>query len=244
MAVIVTGGSRGIGRAIATRLAHEHDIVVNYRSDGGAAEETVEQVESAGASAVAIQADVTEPTEVTALLERTRDTFDSIEAVINNAGIVEPAPIEDLEPETFEEVVATNLTGAFSVTQAAAPDLREIGGDVVMVSSIGGTAGTVDASYAASKAGLHGLTRSLARELGDDGVQVNAVAPGPVETDMNDEIVDYLESVEFRGHEGIDTHLPQYACEPDAIAHSVEYLIENSYVQGEVLCVNGGMQFR
>jgi len=109
-------------------------------------------------------------------------------------------------------VIDTNLSGAFRVSRAAAPHLREASGDLVFVSSVGGTLGTVDAGYAASKAGLHGLTRALARELGPDGVQVNAVAPGPVDTDLNDVIVEYLDGIDFHGHENVDTHLPEYAC--------------------------------
>ncbi|WP_255767701.1 SDR family oxidoreductase [Haladaptatus halobius] len=112
------------------------------------------------------------------------------------------------------------------------------------MSSIGGTGGTVDASYAASKAGLHGLTRALAREFGSDGVQVNAIASGPVETSMNDEIISYLEAVDFRGHENVDTHLPTYACEPKDIAHTVKYVLEKVVLQHEIVNVNGGMQFR
>jgi len=154
---------------------------------------------------------------------------------------VRPNRLEETTDEAWESVIDTNLSGAFRVTRAAAPHLREAGGDVVFVSSVGGTLGTVDASYAASKAGLHGLTRALARELGPDGVQVNAVAPGPVETEMNDEILAYLESIEFRGHENVDTHLPAYACEPADVADSVAYLLDNEYVHGEVLDVDGGM---
>ncbi|ARS88421.1 SDR family NAD(P)-dependent oxidoreductase [Natrarchaeobaculum aegyptiacum] len=244
MVTIVTGSSRGIGRAIVERLASGRNVVVNYRSNEAAAREVVEQVEAAGSSALAIEADVGNPEAAEALVTQAREEFGQIDAVVNNAGIVRPERLEDLDPGTFLDVLQTNLVGAFTVTRAAAPDLRETAGDAIMVSSIGGTAGTVDPAYAASKAGLHGLTRALARELGDDGVQVNAVAPGPVETDLNDDIVDYLESVDFQGHEEIDTHLPQYACQPDDVAHAVEFLLENPYVQGEILSVNGGMQFR
>lgn len=137
----------------------------------------------------------------------------------------------------------TNLTGAFYTARAAIPHLAP-DGDLVNISSIGGTGGTVDASYAASKSGLHGLTRALARELGSEAVQVNAIAPGPVKTDLNDEIVSYLESIDFQGHENVDTHLPIYACNPEYIAHTVEYVLETDFLQGEIVNVNGGMQFR
>jgi len=240
MAILVTGSSRGIGRAVAVELA-ERDVVVNYRSDEAAAAETADRIREAGGDAVTVRADVSESAAVDRLVERAVDAFDSLDAVVNNAGITRPNRLEDTTDAEWESVIDTNLTGAFRVTRAAAPHLRESGGNVVFLSSVGGTLGTVDASYAASKAGLHGLTRALARELGPDGVQVNAVAPGPVETDLNDVILDYLEGIEFHGHENVDTHLPEYACEPADVADSVRYLIDNEYVHGEVLEVDGGM---
>ena len=240
MAILVTGSSRGIGRAVAVELA-ERDVVVNYRSDEAAAAETADRIREAGGDAVTVRADVSESAAVDRLVERAVDAFDSLDAVVNNAGITRPNRLEETTDAEWESVIDTNLSGAFRVTRAAAPHLRESGGDVVFLSSVGGTLGTVDASYAASKAGLHGLTRALARELGPDGVQVNAVAPGPVETDLNDVILDYLEGIEFHGHENVDTHLPEYACEPADVADSVRYLIDNEYVHGEVLEVDGGM---
>ncbi len=240
MAILVTGSSRGIGRAIAVELA-ERGVVVNYRSDEAAAAETAERVHEAGGDAVTVRADVSESAAADRLVERAVDAFGSLDAVVNNAGVTHPNRLEETSDAEWESVIDTNLSGAFRVTRAAAPHLRESGGDVVFLSSVGGTLGTVDASYAASKAGLHGLTRALARELGPDGVQVNAVAPGPVETDLNDVILDYLEGIEFRGHENVDTHLPEYACEPADIADSVRYLIDNEHVHGEVLEVDGGM---
>jgi len=240
MAVVVTGSSRGVGREIAVELA-DRDVVVNYREDESGAAETAELVREAGGDAVTLQADVSETGDAKRLVAESTDAFGELDAVVNNAGIVRPNRLEETTDEAWESVIDTNLSGAFRVTRAAAPHLREAGGDVVFVSSVGGTLGTVDASYAASKAGLHGLTRALARELGPDGVQVNAVAPGPVETEMNDEILAYLESIEFRGHENVDTHLPAYACEPADVADSVAYLLDNEYVHGEVLDVDGGM---
>jgi len=240
MAILVTGGSRGIGRAIAIELA-ERDVVVNYRSNEDAASETAERVREAGGNAIAVQADVSESAAADRLVETAVDAFDSLDAVVNNAGVTRPNRLEETTDAEWESVVGTNLSGAFRVTRAAAPHLRASEGDVVFLSSVGGTLGTVDASYAASKAGLHGLTRALARELGPDGVQVNAVAPGPVETDLNDVILEYLEAIEFHGHENVDTHLPEYACSPADVADSVRYLIDTEYVHGEILEVDGGM---
>ena len=240
MAILVTGGSRGIGRAVAIELA-DRDVVVNYREREDAAAETVEAVREAGGEAVAVGADVSDPAAADRLVDEAVSAFGGLDVLVNNAGVTRPNRLEDTGDDDWEAVIGTNLSGAFRVTRAAAPHLRDADGDVVFVSSVGGTLGTVDASYAASKAGLHGLTRALARELGPDDVQVNAVAPGPVDTDLNDVILEYLEGIEFHGHENVDTHLPEYACSPADVAGSIRYLIENDYVHGEVLEVDGGM---
>jgi 3-oxoacyl-[acyl-carrier protein] reductase len=242
MQTLITGASRGIGSATAQRLAPEHDIAVGYNESESAAESVVEDIEQQGGTAIAVQADVSDSGAVEEMVETTAERLGGLDAVVNNAGIADPARLTELDDDHWQRVLETNLSGAFYVTRAAMEYLQP-NGNVVFVSSIGGTAGTVDTSYAASKAGLHGLTRSLAREYGDEGVQINAVAPGPVETAMNDDILGYLESVEFRGHENVDTHLPEYACEPETVAHTIEYLLENDYVQGEIVDVNGGMQF-
>lgn len=243
MRILVTGASRGIGRSIARGLAPEHDVAVNYRTSETAAQTVVDEITDQGGKAIAVKADVSDSAAVDEMIAEVAKALGGLNAVVNNAGIVDPDLATDIDDEQWERVIGTNLTGAFNVTRAALPHL-EPDGDIVFVSSIGGTAGTVDASYAASKAALHGLTRSLAREYGDSGVQVNAVAPGPVETEMNGAILEYLEAVEFRGHENVDTHLPEYACQPEDVAHTVQYLLDNEYVQGEIVNVNGGMQFR
>ena len=243
MRVLVTGASNGIGRATALRLANNHDVAIGYNQSESAAELVAREAREAGATAIPVRADVTDSDAVDRMVEEAAEGLGGLDAIVNNAGIVEPDRLEDLSDDQWDRVLRTNLTGAFYVTRAGISHLVP-DGDVVFVSSIGGTGGTVDASYAASKAGLHGLTRALAREYGEDGVQFNAVAPGPVETDLNDDILEYLEAVEFRGHESVDTHLPQYACEPDDVAHTIEYVLENPYLQGEILNLNGGMQFR
>lgn len=243
MSVLITGASRGIGRSIALNLADDHDIAVNYRNSSDAANEVVNVIQKDGGNAIAVQGDVRDPEDVDSMITEIIDEFGELDGVVNNAGIVEPDLATEINDDQWNRVLDTNLTGAFYVTRAAIPYL-EPDGDVIFISSIGGTGGTVDASYAASKAGLHGLTRSLAREYGDSGLQVNAIAPGPAETDMNSTIVEYLESVDFRGHENIDTHLPEYACQPEDVAHTVTYLLENNYIQGEIINVNGGMQFQ
>lgn len=245
MVVIVTGGSRGVGRATALAFAERgHDVVVDYRRDTDAAERTAADCETHGVEAVVERVDVRDSAAVERLVDRTVDRFGELRAVVSNAGVVRPSRLTETSDEDWRTVLDVNLGGAFRVARASAPALQQSAGDLVFVSSIGGTAGTVDASYAASKAGLHGLTRALARELGPDGVQVNAVAPGPVETDLNDDILAYLEREGFHGHENLDTHLPEYACTPETVADAILFLVDTDYVHGEVLALNGGMQFR
>lgn len=243
MGILVTGGSRGIGRTIALEFADDHDVAIGYNVSESDAKDVVADIESDGGTAIAVQADVADSSEVQRMVETTVEEFGELDAVVNNAGITDPARLQNLDDEQWNRVISTNLTGAFYVTRSAIPHIVP-DGDIVFISSIGGTGGTVDASYAASKAGLHGLTRALAREFGGEGLQVNAVAPGPAETSMNDQILAHLEDIEFRGHENVDTHLPQYACKPEDVAHTVRYLLENEYIQGEIINVNGGMQFR
>lgn len=243
MAVLITGASRGIGRATALELATDRDVVVNHRDSADEADAVVEEVRERGAEAVALRADVRDPTAVEAMITEAVDRFDDLEAVVNNAGITRPARLAEMNDERWHEVLETNLTGAFHVSRAAAPHLSD-GDALVNVSSIGGTGGTVDVAYAASKAGLHGLTRALARELGPDGVRVNAVAPGPVEGEMNDAIVEFLEAEGFHGHEDVGTLLPEYTCSPEEVAHTIGYLLDNGFVHGEIVNVNGGMQLR
>jgi 3-oxoacyl-[acyl-carrier protein] reductase len=242
MGLVVTGGTGGIGRAVVERYA-ETDVVFSYHSDETGAEELVAATDS-DARSVAVEMDVTEPASVESFAARATEALESVDGLVHTVGIVEPELLERSTDEQVGRVLETNLTGTFRVVRAFLPALRESEGSLVVLSSVGGTAGTVDTSYAASKAGLHGFVRALAREVGPDGVTVNAVAPGPVDTQMNGVIVEYLESTGFLGHENVDTHLPEYACAPAEVARSVAYLLDSEFTHGEVLSVNGGMHFR
>ncbi|RLM53417.1 SDR family NAD(P)-dependent oxidoreductase [Halobellus sp. Atlit-31R] len=243
MGVVVTGGTGGIGRAVV-RQYDGADVVCSYHEDADGAASLVDATDSSEGQTVAVELDVTDPDSVAQFAEKAEAALDSVDAVVHTVGIAEPALLEESTDEQFGRVLETNLTGTARVARAFLPALRESAGSLVVLSSVGGTAGTVDTSYAASKAGLHGLVRALAREVGPDGVRVNALAPGPVDTAMNDTIVEHLESTEFLGHENVDTHLPEYSCSPGEVARSVAYLVGSEFTHGEVHSVNGGMHFR
>jgi 3-oxoacyl-[acyl-carrier protein] reductase len=236
MGTIIVGATGGIGRATARRL--DGDLVLSYRN-----RESVAADLAAETGGTPVHVDVTDADSVRDFFQSATEALDRLDAVVVTHGVVDPALAEETDDGRFERVIDVNLTGSFRVARTALAHLRETGGSLVFLSSVGGTAGTVDVSYAASKAGLHGLTRALAREVGPDDVQVNAVAPGPVETEMNGAILDHLESTDFLGHEDVDTHLPAYACPPGEVAEAVSYLLESDYTHGEVLEVNGGMHF-
>ncbi len=240
MGVLVTGASRGIGRAIALRLAETRDVAVNFHLDASAARDVVERARETGAGAIPVEADVGDSAAVDEMVSTVVDELGGLDAVVNNAGVFDPAPVAELTDEQWETVLQTNLTGAFYVSRAAVPHLVP-GGDIVNVSGVGGTAGTADAGFAASKSGLHGLTRSLARELGPRDVQVNAVSPGRVATDTNSAVANFERTT---GDGGAEPLLPSGVAAPAEIAHTVEYLLDNEYVHGEIVNVNGGVQFR
>jgi 3-oxoacyl-[acyl-carrier protein] reductase len=240
MGVLVTGASRGIGRAVALRLAETRDVAVNFHLAARDAWDVVESARERGSDAIPVEADVSDPDEVDAMVERVVEELGTLEAVVNNAGVLDPHPVTDITDEGWETVIETNLSGAFYVVRAAVPHLTP-GGDVVNVSGLGATAGTADAAFAASKAGLHGLTRALAGELGPRGVQVNAVSPGRIATDTNEAVGAFGDATDRSLPEPV---LDTEAAVPEAVAHTVEYLLDNRFVHGEVVNVNGGAQFR
>ncbi|MHC3438843.1 beta-ketoacyl-ACP reductase [Natrialbaceae archaeon A-gly3] len=236
---LVTGASRGIGSAIATELADEGTVIVNYRSSERAAHEVVEEIEAAGGTAYPVQADVTDRDEVERMREGIHDEIGPIDVLINNAGINRDGLFSEMSHEDWETVIDVCLNGTFNCTKAFYDDLREADhGRVVTVSSVVGKQGNVgQANYAAAKSGLFGFTRSIALELAASGATANCVAPGFTRTSMVDGIPDDVQS-KIKSEVPLDRF-----AEPAEVAAVVGFLAseESGYVTGEVLDVNGGV---
>src|ERR1700761_725082 len=182
---IVTGSSRGIGRAIALRLAADgFGVVVNYAGNAAKAEEVVNEITSAGGRAIAIQADVANPEDVKQLFEKTLKAYGQIDVVVNNAGIMPLSPIAKGDVETFDKAISTNLRGTFLVFSQAAQHVAQGGRIIAFSSSVLAKSFPTYGAYIASKAGVEGLVPVLANELRGRNITVNAVAPGPVGTEL------------------------------------------------------------
>ncbi len=254
-AALVTGSSRGIGRAIAERFARDgYDVAVNYVSSAQQARAVAESIErETQREAVAVRADVGDPDEAADLVDAAVEAFGGLSHVVNNAGVDQHVYTEDLSPADFDGVMDTNVNGAFNVTKAALPHLREAAdsdsaddGDsdpaptpsVTNVSSIlAYTGAPVECHYAASKAGILGLTKSHAGDFAPE-IRVNAVAPGHVETDMTADRTD-----EEREDEMAEIPVERFG-QPRDIADAVAYLRDAGFVTGETLNVNGGELMR
>ncbi len=237
---LVTGGSRGIGRAICLELAScGAHVVVNYNSSAAAAEDLVAEIAASGGAAEAIQADVRHADQVAALFKALLANHASIDILVNNAGITRDNVIMRLKPDDFDDVISTNLRSAWLCCREAARSMmRKRKGTIINITSVVGIAGNAGQSnYAASKAGLVGVTKSLAKELAGRGIRVNAVAPGFVETDMTADLSDELRA---RAIEAIP--LGRMG-EPRDIAKTVAFLASSnaSYITGQTIIVDGGM---
>ena len=238
--VVVTGGSRGIGAAIARGAARGGArVAIGYREQSPAAMAVVRQIQDGGGTAVAIQADISNPTEAERLIRTAEDELGAIDGLVNNAGIMPSSPLTELGNEEWGSVLGTNLSGAFFCSRAAVPGMVARGrGSIVMISSRLGQVGWPElAHYSASKAGLLGLTKSMARELGPKGIRVNAVAPGFTVTDMTRDIVE-TESGQRRLAELPASRFP----EPEDVAAAVLFLLSDdaSAFFGQTLNPNGG----
>ncbi|MEW6518741.1 MAG: 3-oxoacyl-[acyl-carrier-protein] reductase [Thermodesulfobacteriota bacterium] len=237
---VVTGGSRGIGKAVCLRLAGlGATVVVNYVSRPDAAEATVAAIKAAGGQAAAYQFNVADAEQVQAAFKKILADFGRVDILVNNAGITRDGLIAMMKEQAWDEVLDTNLKGAFNCIKAASrPMMKQRWGRIVSITSVIGFAGNAgQANYAAAKAGMVGLTRSVAKELASRGVTVNGVAPGYIDTDMTRELAEEVT-------EKIKAEIPMNSLGTvEDVAAAVAYLVseEARYVTGQFIHVNGGM---
>lgn len=237
---VVTGAARGIGRAIALALASEGAIViVNYNGSAGKAEEVVKEITQAGGRAESFACNVADGTAVESLFAEVLKKYGRIDILVNNAGITKDGLLMRMTEEDFTQVIDTNLKGAFHCTKAAVKVmLKQRSGRIINISSVSGVKGNAgQANYSASKAGVIGLTKSVAREVASRGITVNAVAPGFIETDMTEVLPENVKTV-------VTAQIPlNHFGEPEDIAAAVAFLAsdKSGYITGQVICVDGGM---
>lgn len=230
---LVTGASRGIGKGIALALAKAGcNVVVNYHADFAAAQTVVASVRELNRTSIAVQADVSSPSEVERLFDQAEADFGEIHILVNNAGIAQTKPIADLSAEDWEHVLRVNLTSAFLVTQRALPNMRAgKWGRIINLSSVAAqTGGVIGPHYAASKAGLIGLTHSYASLLAKEGITVNAIAPALIETDM----------IAGNPNASIARIPIGRLGTVEEVADIAVMLAENGYLTGQTISPNGG----
>lgn len=238
---LVTGGSRGIGRAIVLRLAElGADVCINYARNEEAAARVVREAQEQGVKALAVQADVSRVEDAERLVERTLNEFGRLDILVCNAGVWEGAAVDVMTEELWDRVIEINLKGTWTVCRAAVPQMkRQQQGRIVIISSTAGQRGEANVSnYAASKGGQISFTKSLASELAADGINVNCVAPGWVETEMCEGV---FADPEYR--RAVERTIPLgRVASADDIARPVVFLCTEwaRHITGEVLNVNGG----
>jgi 3-oxoacyl-[acyl-carrier protein] reductase len=239
---LVTGASRGIGRAVAEELGrHGADVAVNYRRSEAEAREVVETIEGEGGTAVPVQGDVSQYDDVEAICETVHDELGAVDVLVNNAGVTVDKKFENMTKDDWDRVMNVNLGGVFNCTHCLFEDVKSADeGRLINISSVVGQQGNYgQANYATTKSGLFGFTRTLALELASSGSTANCVAPGFVKTDM-------LETVPDRVQEKILRRIPlERFATPEDVAGIVRFVAgeDASYMTGQILAVNGGMEW-
>ncbi len=236
---IITGSSKGIGAAVAERLAWDgFAVVVNYASGAEAAGALLSKIKAAGGQAIAVKADVSDPAAMGALFDQATAAFGGVDVLVNNAGIMKLKPLAETEDSLFDQHIAVNLKGTFNGLREASRRMRDGGRIVSFSSSVVGLYQPTYAAYAATKGGVEAMTHILAKELGKRGITVNAVAPGPVATELflgdksEDQVAAITKMIPL-GRLG----------EPEDIARVVAFLVgpDGGWVNGQVLRANGGV---
>ena len=237
---IITGGSRGIGRAVALQLAQNGaSVVVNYAGNAAAAQEVVNLIIAKGGQAIAVQADVANSDAVDAMVKQTIDTFGRIDILVNNAGITKDTLLMRMKEEDWDAVLDTNLKGIFHCTKAVSRIMmKQKSGRIINMTSVVGIIGNAgQANYAAAKAGVIGFTKSMAKELASRNITVNAIAPGFITTDMTSVLSDQVKT-------DLANSIPMGKLgSPEDIAYAVVFLSSDyaNYITGQTLNVDGGM---
>lgn len=237
---VITGAAKGIGRAIALKLADDgFDIVINYRNSSGSVEELVGEIESKGRKSIAVQGDVSVFEEAKNIIKQAVDFFGRIDVLVNNAGITRDGLLLRMKEDDFDKVIEVNLKGTFNCIRHVSPImLKQRKGKIINISSVVGVTGNAgQVNYSAAKAGIIGITKSTARELASRGINVNAVAPGFIKTDMTKTL-----SEKIRENALHSIPLRRFGTVYD-VANAVSFLASSNadYITGQVINIDGGM---
>lgn len=233
---VITGAAKGIGKAVALKFASEGcNIVLNYRSN--VSDDLIDEIKSFGVSCMPFKADVSNFKEAEELIKKSKENFGKIDILVNNAGITKDMLLMRMSEEEFDSVIQTNLKGTFNMTRhVSGVMLKQKSGCIINLSSVVGIIGNIgQANYAASKAGIIGLTKSTARELGSRGITCNALAPGFIDTDMTEILKEDMKK------QMLETIPLKRFGTPEDVADAAVFLAKNTYITGQVLNIDGGM---